>query len=106
MFTHDRNSNYKGLSGFFPYSAIINIPLLRCEPKLFRLVIASAFTLIFFGSIFILCVLRHKKEAYLFETKLPIIVYARNNWLIMFLRTFERRRPLTKYFVTNYVGHC
>jgi hypothetical protein len=42
-----------------------------------------------------LCVLRHKKEAYFLETKLPIIAYAKNKWLIMFLRTFERRWPPT-----------
>jgi hypothetical protein len=29
------------------------------------------------------------------ETKLPVIAYAKNKWLIMFLRTFERRRPPT-----------
>jgi hypothetical protein len=71
--------------------AIINIPPLCCEPKLSRLVIASAFVLIFFGSIFILCVLRHKREAYLLKMKLPVIAYAKNKWLIMFLRTFGRR---------------
>jgi hypothetical protein len=58
-------------------------------------VIASAFTLIFFGSIFIMCVLRHKKEAYLLKTKLPVISYAENKWLIMFLMIFGRRRPPT-----------
>ena len=42
-----------------------------------------------------MCVLRHKKEAYLLETKLPVIAYAKNKWLIMFLRTFGRRRPPT-----------
>jgi hypothetical protein len=77
--------------------AIINIPPLCCEPKLFRLVIASAFILIFFGSIFIMCVLRHKKEAYLLNMKLPVIAYAKNKWLIIFLRTFGRRRPPTPH---------
>jgi hypothetical protein len=48
-----------------------------------------------FESIFIMCVLRHKKEAYLLETKLLVIVHAKNKWLIMFFRTFERRRPPT-----------
>jgi hypothetical protein len=42
-----------------------------------------------------MCVLRHKKEAYLLETKLPIIAYAKNKWFIMFLRTFGMKRPLT-----------
>ena len=77
---------------------IINIPLLRCEPKLFRLVIASAFTLIFFESIFILCILHCKKEVYLLETKLPVIAYAKSKWLIMFLRTFGRGRPQHNHF--------
>jgi hypothetical protein len=67
------------------------------------LVIASAFTLILFGSIFILCVLRHKKEAYLVQTKLPVIAYAKNKWLIMFLRTFGRRRPPTVAIFTALV---
>jgi hypothetical protein len=57
-------------------------------------VIASAFTLIFFGSVFILC-LRHKEEDYLLKVKLPIIAYGEKKWLIMFLRTFRRRRPPT-----------
>jgi hypothetical protein len=30
---------------------------------------------------------------HLLETKLPVIAYAKNKWLIMFLRTFRRRRP-------------
>jgi hypothetical protein len=42
-----------------------------------------------------MCVLRHKKEVYLLETKLPVTAYAKNKWLIMFLRTFRRRRPPT-----------
>jgi hypothetical protein len=29
--------------------------------------------------------------------KLPVIAYAENKWLIMFLRTFRRRRPPTVY---------
>jgi hypothetical protein len=40
----------------FPPSVIIIIPPLRREPKLFRLVLALAFTLIFFGFVFILSV--------------------------------------------------
>jgi hypothetical protein len=32
---------------------------------------------------------------YLLQTKLPVIAYAKNKWLIMFLRTFGRRRPPT-----------
>jgi hypothetical protein len=32
---------------------------------------------------------------HLLETKLPVIAYAKNKWLIMFLRTFRRRRPPT-----------
>jgi hypothetical protein len=29
------------------------------------------------------------------KTKFPVIAYAKNKWLIMFLRTFGRRRPPT-----------
>jgi hypothetical protein len=36
-----------------------------------------------------------KGEACMFHTKFPVIAYAENKWLIMFLRTFGRRRPLT-----------
>jgi hypothetical protein len=39
--------------------------------------------------------LRHKGEACILETKFPIIAYAENKWLIMFLRTFGRSRPPT-----------
>jgi hypothetical protein len=39
--------------------------------------------------------LRHEEEACILKTKLPIIAYAENKWLIMFLRTFGRRRPPT-----------
>jgi hypothetical protein len=35
----------------------------------------------------------HKGEACILETKFPVIAYAGNKWLIMFLRAFERRRP-------------
>jgi hypothetical protein len=35
------------------------------------------------------------------EDKLPIIAYAENKWLIMFLRTFRRGRPPTGPF-SNY----
>jgi hypothetical protein len=52
--------------------------------------------------------LRHKEEAYILKTKLPVIAYAEDKWLIMFLRTFGRRRPpivalvvLICSFVTN-----
>jgi hypothetical protein len=39
--------------------------------------------------------LHHKGEACILETKFPVIAYAENKWLIMFLRTFGRRRPPT-----------
>jgi hypothetical protein len=42
--------------------------------------------------------LHHKEEAYILKTKLPVIAYVENKWLIMFLRTFERRRPPTRSF--------
>jgi hypothetical protein len=58
-------------------------------------VIASAFTLILFGSVFILCAFVNKGEACILKTKFPVIAYAENKWLIMFLRTFGRRRPPT-----------
>jgi hypothetical protein len=45
---------------------ISRVPLVLVS-LLFRLVIASAFVLIFFGSTFVMCALRHKKEAYLPE---------------------------------------
>jgi hypothetical protein len=61
----------------------------------FRLVIASAFTLILFGSCPHLMYLRHKEKTRIPKTKLPVIAYAENKWLIMFLRTFGRRRPPT-----------
>jgi hypothetical protein len=37
----------------------------------------------------------HEEEACILQTKLPVIAYAENKWLIMFLRTFGRRRPPT-----------
>jgi hypothetical protein len=37
--------------------------------------------------------LRHKGEACILQTKFPVITYAENKWLIMFLRNFGRRRP-------------
>jgi hypothetical protein len=39
--------------------------------------------------------LHHKGEACILLTKFPVIAYAENKWLIMFLRTFGRRRPPT-----------
>jgi hypothetical protein len=95
MFTHDRNTNYKGLSSLFLLRPLSTFLCFVVSQSFFRLAIASAFILIFFESIFIMCVLRHKKEVYLLETKLPVIAYAKNKWLIMFLRTFGRRRPPT-----------
>jgi hypothetical protein len=47
MFTHDRNTNYKGLSSLFLLRLLSTF--LCCVASR----IASAFTLIFFGSIFI-----------------------------------------------------
>jgi hypothetical protein len=47
--------------------------------------IASAFTLIFSESVFILCVPCHKKGVYLLETKLPIIAFAKNKCNITLL---------------------
>jgi hypothetical protein len=38
----------------------------------------------------------HKGGACILETKFPVIYYAENKWLIMFLRTFGRRRPPTE----------
>jgi hypothetical protein len=74
-------------------SLTIIIPLLCCESKLFRLVIASAFNLLW-TRLPLVC-LHHKEEAYILKTKLSVIAYAENKWLIMFLRTFGRRRPPT-----------
>jgi hypothetical protein len=62
--------------------------------KAIHLVIASAFTLILFGCLHLVC-FRHKGEACILKTKFPVITYAKNKWLIMFLRTFGRRRPPT-----------
>jgi hypothetical protein len=52
--------------------------------------------------------LHHEEEACILKTKLPVIAYAENKWLIMFLRTFGRRRPpivaltvLICFIVTN-----
>jgi hypothetical protein len=47
--------------------------------------------------------LHHEEEACILKTKLPVIAYAKNKWLIMFLRTFGRGRPPTKceYNFTN-----
>jgi hypothetical protein len=39
--------------------------------------------------------LHHEEETCILKTKLPVIAYAENKWLIMFLRTFGRRRPPT-----------
>jgi hypothetical protein len=39
--------------------------------------------------------IRHKGEACILKTKFPVIAYTENKWLIMFLRTFRRRRPPT-----------
>jgi hypothetical protein len=36
-----------------------------------------------------------RKRLIFLKMKLPIITYAKNKWLIMFLRTFRRRRPPT-----------
>jgi hypothetical protein len=36
--------------------------------------------------------LRHEEEACILKMKLPVIAYAENKWLIIFLRTFGRRR--------------
>jgi hypothetical protein len=40
--------------------------------------------------------LHHKGGACILEMKFPVIAYAGNNWLIMFLMTFGRRRPPTE----------
>jgi hypothetical protein len=37
--------------------------------------------------------LRHEEEACILKSKLPVIAYAESKWLIMFLKTFGRRRP-------------
>jgi hypothetical protein len=39
--------------------------------------------------------LRHEEEACILKMKLPVIAYTESKWLIMFLRTFGRRRPPT-----------
>jgi hypothetical protein len=39
--------------------------------------------------------LHHEEEACIRKMKPPIIAYAESKWLIMFLRTFRRRRPPT-----------
>jgi hypothetical protein len=44
--------------------------------------------------LYLVC-LRHEEEAHILKTKLPVIAYAKIKWLIMFLRTFGRRRPPT-----------
>jgi hypothetical protein len=50
--------------------------------------------------------LHQKGEACILETKFPVIAYAENKWLIMFLRTFERRRPPTLCFRHIYEYSC
>jgi hypothetical protein len=37
--------------------------------------------------------LHHEEEACILKTKLCVIAYTKNKWLIMFLRTFGRGRP-------------
>jgi hypothetical protein len=39
--------------------------------------------------------LHHKGEACILKTKFLVTAYAKNKWLIMFLRAFGRRRPPT-----------
>jgi hypothetical protein len=56
-------------------------------------VIASAFIPVILRSHLHLVCLHHKEKACIWRTKLPVIAYAENNWLIIFLRTFERGRP-------------
>jgi hypothetical protein len=49
--------------------------------------------------------LRHKVETCILKTKFSVIAYAENKWLIMFLRTFGRRRPPTQISLNNYIDH-
>jgi hypothetical protein len=53
------------------------------------------FILILFRSGLHFACLHHEEEACILKTKLPVMAYAENKWLIMFLRTFGRRRPPT-----------
>jgi hypothetical protein len=57
--------------------------------------IASAFILIVLRSYLHLIYLHHEEKTCILKTKLPIIAYAENRWLIVFLRIFGRGRPLT-----------
>jgi hypothetical protein len=48
--------------------------------------------------------LRHEEDVCILKTKLPVIAYAKSKWLIMFLRTFGRRKPPTSsitFFVSS-----
>jgi hypothetical protein len=57
--------------------------------------ITSAFIPIILRSYLHLVCLHHEEKTYILKTKLPVIAYAENNWLIMFLITFERGRSPT-----------
>jgi hypothetical protein len=57
--------------------------------------IASAFILIILRSYLHPVCLHHEEKICILKTKLPVIAYAKNKWLIMFLRTFGRERPPT-----------
>jgi hypothetical protein len=59
------------------------------------LAIASAFILIILRSYLHLVRLHHEGKTSILKTKLPVIAYTESKWLIMFLRTFGRGRPLT-----------
>ena len=61
-----------------------------------NLAIALAFILIILRSYLHLVCLYHKEKTSILKTKLHLIAYAENKWLIMFLRTFGRERPLTQ----------
>lgn len=58
-------------------------------------VTTSAFILIILRSYLHLVCLHHEWKTFILKTKLPIIAYTESKWLCIFLRTFERERPLT-----------
>jgi hypothetical protein len=53
------------------------------------------FILIIFRSYLHLVYLHHEKKTCILKTKLPVIAYVENKWLIMFLRTFGSGMPPT-----------
>jgi hypothetical protein len=80
---------------FFPFGQHHHHTSSSLQAEAVNLVIASAFIIFILRSYLHLICFHHEEKTSILKTKLPVIAYAENKWLIMFSRTFGRGRSPT-----------